>query len=264
MSEAATQEKAHPYGNFCWLELGTTDSDAAKKFYTSVFGWSYVDVPMEPDGGVYTMVNLGDKRVGALYKLGPQQQGVPPHWMTYVSVANADEAVAKARELGGTPVMEAFDVDVHGRMSVIKDPSGGVFAVWQAKEHRGVDLYGPPGSMCWNELQTRDTQKASEFYTKLFGWTTKESPEYTEWVNKGMSIGGMMAMNAQMEGVPPHWLPYISVTDCDKTAAAVKAGGGTLYVEPMDIPNVGRFSVAADPQGAVIAFIQLTGPHAQA
>jgi len=263
MSEAATQEKTHPHGNFCWLELSTTDAEAAKKFYTSVFGWSYVDNPMGPDA-VYTMINLDGKGVGALYKKGPEQQGTPPNWMTYVSVANADETVAKARELGGNPMMDAFDVDKHGRMSVITDPSGSIFSIWQAKENPGVELYGPPGSMCWNELQTRDTKKASDFYTKLFGWTTKESPEYTEWVNQGMSIGGMMAMQPHMEGVPPHWLPYIRVTDCDKTAAAVKAAGGSLYVEPMDIPTVGRFSVVAVSLRTKFAFIQLTGPHAQA
>jgi len=261
MSEAATLEMTHPHGNFCWLELGTTDADAAKKFYTSVFGWGYVDTPMGPDS-VYTMINLGEKTVGALYKMGAEQQGAPPNWMSYVCVENADDIVAKARELGGSPMMDAFDVQDHGRMSVIKDPTGAVFSIWQPKGTAGVQVVGVPGSMCWNELQTRDTKAALNFYTKLFGWAAKESPEYTELVNKGQSIAGMMAMkDPMMKDVPPHWLPYLSVADCDKTAAAVKAGGGMLYVEPMDIPNVGRFSVGADPQGAAFAFIQLTGAH---
>src|SRR5262245_45265994 len=93
-------------GNFCWFELGTSDAAAAKKFYNGLFGWTANDVPAGPDM-IYTMLQAGGKDVGALYQLTEQHksQGVPPHWMTYISVANVDESAARAKELGATLAM---------------------------------------------------------------------------------------------------------------------------------------------------------------
>ena len=91
--------KAKP-GNFCWFELATSDQAAAKKFYGGLFGWTANDNPMPPHG-YYTMFQLQGKNVGAAYTLMPDQtqQGVPPHWGTYVAVANVDGAMAKAKTL---------------------------------------------------------------------------------------------------------------------------------------------------------------------
>jgi len=73
-----------------------------KSFYTQLFGWSFEDHPLPPEmGGTYTMWRLGDKEVGACYQLGPQMEGVPPHWMPYVAVENCDASTAKVTELGG-------------------------------------------------------------------------------------------------------------------------------------------------------------------
>ena len=149
MSEAAKPEMMqHPHGNFCWIELGTTDADAAKRFYSSVLGWNYEDTSMGPDQ-VYTMINLDGKTIGALYKIGPEQQGMPPNWQPYINVNKADETVAKARELGASIVVEPFDVAKHGRMAVLTDPTGATIAIWQPKEHHGAQLVNATGAMCW-------------------------------------------------------------------------------------------------------------------
>src|SRR5204863_8976291 len=102
MSEARKQETpTFAPGTFCWVELGTTDGEAAKKFYTGLFGWGFSDSPIGPDM-VYTMLKRDGKDVGALYKMNSEMtsQGIPPHWLSYVSVANADTTTAKAKELG--------------------------------------------------------------------------------------------------------------------------------------------------------------------
>jgi predicted enzyme related to lactoylglutathione lyase len=254
----------HPAGNFCWFELGTTDQNAAKEFYGQLFGWQSVDTPLPPEmGGVYTIFTLDGKEVGACYTLGPQQAGVPPHWMPYVAVESADDIAAKAAELGGEVLMPAFDVMSHGRMTAFKDPTGAVLSVWQSKEHFGADVVYATGSACWCELATRDTAKAKAFYTALFGWATKESDfmAYTEWSNGGQPIGGMLPQEGpQWEGVPPHWLTYFTVDDADATAAKAESLGGKAIMPPTDIPNTGRFSVLADPQGGVFAVIKLTMP----
>ena len=250
----------HPAGAFCWFELGTSDGKAATDFYTKLFGWKNVDMPLPGDMGVYTMLELGDKQVGALYELGPKQPGAPPHWMTYVCVDNADKSVEKAASLGAEVIAPAFDVMDAGRMAVLKDPTGAVFSLWEPGTNYGVDLAFAPGSACWAELATRDTASAKNFYKSLFGWETKESDfmAYTEWMNGGQPIGGMMPMEgAQFEGVPPHWLVYFAVEDCDGAVAKAQSLGAKTLVPPTDIPNTGRFSVIQDPQGAVFAVINL-------
>lgn len=259
-----TQTK-HPAGNFCWFELGTSDQNAAKEFYTKLFGWGFNDSPLPPEmGGVYTLLLNGDKEVGAMYQLGPQMQGVPPHWMPYVAVDNVDEAAAKVTELGGELLFPPFDVMEHGRMAAFKDPTGAALSIWQSKTHFGADLVGAPGSFCWGELHTPDTARAGSFYSGLFGWSLKESTDdmpYTEFGNGGQMIGGMMAMKGiQWEGIPPHWMIYFAVDDCDATAAKAEELGGKPVVQPTDIPDVGRFAVLQDPQGAIFAIIKLSMP----
>lgn len=129
----------HEPGTFCWVELGTSDGAAAKKFYTTLFGWTVNEYPMG-EGGTYTMLLKDGKEAGALYPLGPEQKGVPPHWGSYVAVESADDAAARARKLGATVILEPFDVMQHGRMAVVQDPTGAVFSLWQPNEHRGAQV----------------------------------------------------------------------------------------------------------------------------
>jgi predicted enzyme related to lactoylglutathione lyase len=244
-------------GNFCWIELATSDGTAAKGFYTDLLGWTADDSPMG-DGQVYTMLRKGDKRVGALYT---DNRGIPPNWMSYIAVTSADDAAARARELGGVVVAEPFDVMEHGRMAVIQDPQSATFAVWEARNHKGIELYGETGSLCWNELATRNAESAASFYSALFGWTTKESTgsgmQYTEFHNGEKAIGGMYTITPEMGEMPPNWMPYFAVSDCDGTAAKAIANGGRLMVPPTDIPTVGRFAGIIDPQVAFFAVVKL-------
>jgi predicted enzyme related to lactoylglutathione lyase len=163
------EKTRHEPGSFCWVELATNDAAAAKSFYTSLFGWSVDEHPMG-DGATYTMLQKNGKAAGALYPLGPQQKGVPPHWNSYVCVESADDAAARAKDLGARVVMEPFDVMDYGRMAVVQDPTGAILSLWQPGAHVGARVINEPGSFCWNELYTRDPKKAADFYSALFGW----------------------------------------------------------------------------------------------
>lgn len=267
MTEARMQEApTYAPGTFCWVELGTTDSEAAKKFYTSLFDWEFTDMPMDP-GMVYTILKLDGKDAAALYKLMPEQtsQGVPPHWLSYVSVKNADESTAKAKELGATALKEAFDVYDVGRMSVIQDPTGAVFALWQPGTSQGVKVTNVPNSFCWNELATPDTTKAGDFYAGLFGWGKQTNDMgggmlYTMFANGERPAGGMYKPTPEMGPIPPNWLVYFAVDDADAKAKKASDQGATIIIPPSDIPGVGRFSVIQDPQGATFGIIKLTNP----
>ena len=117
-----TEIAKHEPGSFSWAELATSDPAAAKKFYTSLFGWSIKDNPMGPGpDDVYTLLQIGGKDVAALYKMMKEQaqQGVPPNWMCYVTVENADETAKKAKSLGGTVITETvFAWPGLGRLAV--------------------------------------------------------------------------------------------------------------------------------------------------
>src|SRR5215212_3502135 len=240
-------------GTFCWIELATSDRDGARNFYTSVFGWDANENDMG-GGMIYTIFRKNGRDVAAMYPLMPeqQQQGVPPNWMSYVAVTSADDAAAKAQSLGATVHAPPFDVMDFGRMAVLQDPQKAVFSVWQAKSNIGVTIRDEANTLCWNELATNDGNASRDFYSQLFGWTMKVSPEYTEIHLDGKGIGGIRTLNPG-EPAPPNWMPYFLVDDVDATAAKAQASGGRAYMPPTDMQGVGRFAVLADPQGAVFA-----------
>jgi len=250
---------SHEPGAFCWIELATSDTAGAKSFYTSLFGWTVNEFPMG-EQGTYSIFQKNGLDAAAMYKQDASQQGIPPNWMSYVNVTSADESAAKAKSLGATVMMEPFDVYDFGRMSVLADPQGAVFSLWQANKNIGVHIRDDNDTLSWNELQARDLDKARAFYTGLFGWSLKESPDYTEIHLGKRGIGGMMESKAP-PGAPSFWLPYFLVENCDATVGKASASGGAVHVPGTDIPNVGRFAVLQDPQGAAFSIIQMSPGH---
>jgi uncharacterized protein len=250
----------HAPGTFCWAELATSDQNGAKKFYQSLLGWTPEDHPMGPDF-VYTMFNLEGRNVGACYTLMPDMvaMGIPPHWLLYVSVANADETAAKVVPAGGKVLKEPFDVMGFGRMAVLQDPTGAVIAVWQPMMHQGFGIEGVPGTLCWADLSTPNPTAAAPFYKAVFGWEVEagqDSSGYLHIKNGERFIGGIPPAQHRNPNAPPHWLSYFLVENCDASTAKAKGGGANVYVEPMSMEKVGRWSVVADPAGAVFALFQ--------
>ena len=251
-------EKYEP-GSFCWAELATRDTESAKKFYSEMFGWTAKEMPIP--GGVYIIFQSDGNDAAAAYAAPP---GVPPHWGVYFSVADVDQSAAKVAPSGGKLVAGPLDVMEAGRMATAQDPQGAVFSLWQAKRNIGATHGGPLNQVSWPELATLDPAGAVAFYSSIFGWKTKpetdlENAPYIEWINGQTHIGGLMPMRGdQWKGVAPHWMFYVTVADCDDRAAKAKQLGATICVPPRDIPNVGRFSVVFDAQGAAFSLIQLT------
>ncbi len=249
-------------GSFVWAELASSDPESAKKFYSDMFGWTAIDNPMPM--GVYTIFQVDGNDAAAMYQA---PQGMPPNWGVYFSAPDLDATSAKVGGLGGEIVMGPQDIGEPGRMTIVKDPQGVHFTLWQGKRNIGLTHGGPLNRVMWPELTTPDPAGAIAFYGGLLGWKTKpetgvESAPYVEWVNHGESIGGIMPMRGDMwKGVPPHWMIYITVADCDERAARAAALGGKVRVPPTDIPNVGRFSVISDAQGATFSIIKMTAMH---
>jgi predicted enzyme related to lactoylglutathione lyase len=246
-------------GTFCWADLGTPDAAAATRFYTTLFGWTAEARPMGPDA-FYTMLHADGRSVAALYQQEAAHHG-PPHWLSYISVASATDAASRARALGGSVLMEPFDVLDVGRMTMVQDPSGAVIALWEPQRHAGAGVVGEPNSICWNELATTDAERATTFYVELLDWAAAAQPmgagACTLFGADGAPRGGMRTIPPSWGGVPPHWLVYFAVSDCDGATALAQSLGGAVRVPPTEAPGVGRFSVLADPQGAMFAVIEL-------
>ena len=259
---AMTVTQAHAPGTFCWAELLTTDAQAAKRFYTGLFGWGYQEVPIG-ENAYYTMFEVGGKWISALHQMGPEQaaQGIPPNWLSYISAESADRMVARARELGATVLTEPFDVFDSGRMGVVQDPTGAVVGIWEARNHLGAGIVGEPNSLCWNELYTTDVDRAAGFYSGLLGWEPQKQPMgdfvYTYFKHGERMSGGMMQLTPEWGPVPAHWMVYYAVDDCDAKTALAESLGGKICMPPSDVPEVGRFAMIEDPQGAAFAIIKL-------
>jgi hypothetical protein len=242
-------------GTFCWTDLDTTDQDAAKEFYSGLFGWQAQDMPAG-EGVVYSMMSLDGKNVAAIAPQREQQReaGAPPMWNSYVSVQSADAAVERAQELGGTAHAPAFDVLEAGRMGVIQDPQGAYFLVWEPRRHFGAALVNEPGALVWNELASPDLDASAAFYSGLFGWTVAPfaaSPEpYLSIKNGEANNGGIRPLSTP--GVPPNWLVYFGTDDIDAALAKVQELGGTKIDGPIDI-GIAKIGIVADPQGAIFA-----------
>ena len=251
----------HLPGEFCWLELATTDQNGARDFYENLFGWRVRDDEMGL-GKAYGLFQLDGRDVAGGVRLRPDElsQGIPAHWKLYIAVDDTDAAAEKAAGLGGSVIKPAFDLPNVGRMAVIRDPTGAAFSIFQAKRHAGSGITREPGSMCRADLITRDRERATEFYSGLFGWhmsaAENDTSGYLQIKHGKKFLGGMPHPRHQGSNSPPHWLTYFQVADVDESAEKVRASGGRIWGPPMTVEGAGRMAIVADPQGAAFALIK--------
>jgi uncharacterized protein len=245
-----------------WVDLTTTDAEAARDFYAKLFGWS-VEVSEDPQYGGYATAKLGDSSVAGI---GPKQEGdpTPAAWSLYMGTDDIDALARKVQDAGGTVIAPPFDVGDQGRMAVFTDPSGAFVSGWQAA---GMSQFtaGGPDAFGWAELNARGLEPAVAFYESVFGWTPSTSPygeglEYTTFEHDGQPVAGAIEMDPQIPGeTPSYWLLYFTADDVDaRFGKAIELGGREL-VAPTDMPG-GRFAIVSDPQGAAFGILNLQQP----
>ena len=256
-------------GEFCWVDFNTHDLEAAAAWYGTLFGWSHVLMDAPEGSPPYAFFMKGEAGVGGIGQMTDEMkaQGIPPMWNSYINSADCAATEARVKDIGGTVTVPTMEVPGHGKLAFFLDPEGASFAAWQSTNSEGPGLLvNEPGGVCWNELMTRDSAKASEFYGKLIGWEFAAMPmgdvDYTLIKNGGKDAGGLMPMaGPQWENVPAHWMVYFAVADCEATAAKAEETGGKVIVPPTEIP-VGKFSCLMDPQGGAFSIITLSAPPA--
>lgn len=259
----------------CWADTSQPDPQAVLPFYSGLFGWEFKDAMPQGAGGHYF---IGHIRGGDVAAVGSIPDGAPqiPMWNTYIWVESADATADRARDAGGTIVMDAFDVMDAGRMAVIADTDGAVFCAWEARNHKGSRVVNEHGAVNFNNLATRDPDAAARFYGAVFGWTTLQLPSGTFWTLPGygdylerLSPGlrdGMKQMGAPegfidvvavlnpiAEGdsaTSPAWNITFAVDDALATIKAATDLGGAVIAGPAEAPWT-RYAVIKDPQGAM-------------
>ncbi len=252
----------YPDGVFNWVDLMSSNVEAAKKFYTGLFGWEAEDQPID-GGGVYTMFTLDGKNVAGMGELSAdmQAQGIPSNWTSYVKHSDVDGVADRAAKAGGTIILPPMDVMEEGRMTMFIDPNGATVGVWQPKNHIGAQLVNMHNTLVWNELQTRGVEAAKSFFSAVFGWTyDADANGYVTISQDGRRHAGMIQMDESWGEVPPNWTVYFFVKNVETAVAKVKELGGNVLMPPTPAGEIGKFSVVQDPAGAVFTVMEFNGP----
>lgn len=269
----------------CWVDTTQPDPEKAIDFYGNLFGWALENVMPAEAPAPYYMARL---RGGDVAAVAAVPEGSPPAalWRTYIWVESADDTAAEATKAGGSVLVEPFAVGEDGKTAAIADPDGAVFNVWEAKQHRGAQIVNEPGSVNFNDLNTRDPEAAKNFYGQVFGWGTLElGGEYEFWTLPGYAdhieeidpgfkermaesgVPGFEDVVATLSKLPdgderpPHWGVTFAVEHADKTAKLARELGATIVAEPFDAPWV-RATVITDPQGATFTASQFVPENA--
>lgn len=250
-----TRTTIRPPGEPNWMDLVTPDLAAAKDFYRQIFGWDYLDTGA--DFGHYNMALAQGRNAAGINAIQPNTQ-MPSVWTIYFSSDDAAADVARVKALGGQVYLDPMTVGDSGVMAICADPTGAAFGLWQTINHIGASVDGEHGAMAWHEANTRDVATACTFYSDLFGLTPQkmEGMEYYILQRGEEMICGVGQMDANWEGVPPHWMGYFAVDDTDAALERVTAAGGAVVVPAFDMAY-GRMAVITDPWGASISIVQL-------
>jgi len=249
-----------PTGRFVWFEYVGKEQQKAQGFFGELFNWKTQDMPAPGSPtGKYTMISIDNQMIGGYMGQPP---GAPPHhhWLTHLQVSDAKAVAEKVKSLGGKVRLEPTKMGDMGTMAVVADPLDGTFALWQPSKPEGTgDFKGVNGAFCWNELFTENPEKSVAFYKQIGGFEEErmEMPGmgvYHVLKTEGKPRAGVM--KTPMPGVPQSWLPYVQVASADQTHDKAKKLGASIKVPPTDIPNVGRFSIFTDPNGASLGILQ--------
>lgn len=253
----------YPDGVFCWIDLATTDKTGAQTFYSQLFEWDILEIPVD-ENSTYTMFQIEEKNVAGMGEMPQemQDQGMPTAWTAYIKHDNADLIAEKITAAGGTLIQPPFDVLESGRMLIGQDPIGAIFGVWQPINHKGADLVNQPNTLVWNELQTKGEEAAIAFYSQVFDWGyAKDEDNYVTFSTNGRRQAGMIQMDENWgPEIPPNWAVYIAVEDVESMTAKARELGAAIILPPNPAGEIGTLAVLVDPQGAIFSIIQFNGP----
>jgi predicted enzyme related to lactoylglutathione lyase len=243
-----------------WVDLSTTDVDAASAFYAAVFGWEAEDVVDTRFGG-YRVFRLDGKRVGGV-GMNTEEDPGPPHWNVFLLTFNAATTTELIGEAGGTVLFEPMVVPTRGVIGMAVDATGAVVGYWQPGVVEGFDLFGEVGSASWFELNASDFDAAERFYAHAFDWSVvrgDDEPRYAAFERNGHVLAGVLDASRMLRAdESPSWNVAFGVADVDEAVERAVAAGATVVQPPWDVPP-GRRAGLLDPTGAFFFVASATG-----
>lgn len=247
----------HHVGKVIWADLVTPDLDAAKRFYGTLFGWTFRDVPGDRN---YALALFEGEPVAGLYqKALPAGQSKQPAWLTFIAVRDVDAAQREAAQHGGKVLSNAHYYPHRGRQAVLTDPDGAVFAVLAAEGGDPPDYLAAPGQWIWSSLLVADPKQETAFYKSLFGYDVydlasegggEDDGQHYILSSDNYARTGLNALPRDSMRRHPHWLNFVRVTDAADTTKKALELGGRVLVEPRIDRHGGHLAVLADPSGA--------------
>ncbi|MGP0222120.1 VOC family protein [Paenarthrobacter sp. NCHU4564] len=244
-----------PPGTPMWVDLSIDDVESARDFYSRLFGWGYTS---DDAAGGYLLAHLDGHAVAGL---GPKDDAaLPPSWTTFLSSDDAGATAAQVKAAGGQLLVPPSDVMDAGRMAVAADSGGAVFGIWQAGNHIGAERVNEHGSLCWNELHTRDYSAARSFYADVFGFSYHDIDGHDMVYSTCLrpkdarEVAGIQLDSALPGETPDYWLTWFASDDVAATAALAEHLGAKLLMPVSDSP-FGRMAIVQGLQGEVFGLI---------
>ncbi len=244
-------------GAIVWRDLVTEDAAASRRFYGQLLGWEFEDT--QRMGRPYALAKLGGDYVAGVVQITGQTPGQPEsQWLSYLSVADVDQAVGQVERAGGKVILAPVSIERTGRAAVVADPQGAPIGLVRLAAGDPPSPDVPlAGRFFWSEYLASDAPKALEFYRGLAGYAdevTEERSGITYHVLRaGRPRAGLFAIPSTVTAVKPNWLPYILVADPAAMAARAAQLGGQILLAPNPNARAGTLAIVADPTGAAVA-----------
>ena len=242
-------------GKFVWFDLFTSDLQAARQFYEALFGWSFLETH-PGDNQVLTITREGVPIANAVSADRAKIKDQPSRWLSYLSVADVDQTVLRIEKNHGSVYMPPKNLPDRGRVAVVKDPEGAVFAVVTTSEGDPPDPAYDLNDFLGSELWARHLETAIQFYQALVAYEIEmvdigNEKDYHLLVRDDQPRAGVVQI--PWDDVKPNWVPYVAVEDVAVVAARVESLGGRLLIAPNPEIREGNAAIIADPSGAVFA-----------
>ena len=248
--------------NFVWYDITSNDAAATQAFYCGVMGWTAADAGLKDRS--YTIFSQGAMPVAGLAQITPAMDatGAIERWRGHIGVDNVDAYSARVEAAGGTIQRMPQDIPDVGRFAVIADPHGAMcilFSSVNTEQRPHTAAPGAPGHIGWHELHAGDRESAFAFYSGLFGWTDGGTHDmgpmgiYQMFATREVPVGGMMTKTPDMQAAT--WLYYFNVERVDAAVERVKRHGGTILLEPHEVPGGSWITQCLDSQGAMFALV---------
>jgi predicted enzyme related to lactoylglutathione lyase len=257
ITETPTDER-HT-GKVVWRDLLTNTPEASRRFYGELFGWEFEEPRLfvgVGSGDAYMLIRHNGELIGGMVDtnaLGKTEN--ISQWITTISVADIDAAVDRVAGAGGKVVNAPESIGDRGRMAVIEDSTGALFAMIQTKEGDPADSEPAQDGWLWDELWTSDVDSATGFYRAVIGFEYEdhgiENRDYRVLRYADKPRAGVL--KNPFENERPVWVNYIRVEDPASVTAKVEGLGGRVLVEAQERPIGGEVAFIAGPSGAGVA-----------